>query len=63
MISRGVSLRLGAPNPLALSPALVIPALSPAAEQALVQLQCIGGARFTHPGGEDVPDPQLGSLG
>ena len=44
MISRGVEPGLGTPNPLALSPALVIPALSPAAEQALVQIQCIGRA-------------------
>ena len=53
-----VSLRRGTPNPLALSPALVIPALSPAAEQALVQIQCVGGARCTHPSGEGMRDAQ-----
>ena len=58
-----VSLRRGTPNPLALSPALVIPALSPAAEQALVQIQCVGGARCTHPSGEGMRDAQLDRWG
>jgi len=63
IISRGVRLRRGTPNPLALSPALVIPALSPAAEQALVQIQCVGGARCTHPSGEGMRDAQLDRWG
>jgi len=58
-----VSLRRGTPNPLASSPALVIPALSPAAEHALVQIQCSGGARFTHPSGEVMRCAQLDRSG
>jgi len=58
-----VSLRRGTPNPLASSPALVIPALSPAAEHALVQIQCSGGARFTHSSGEVMRDAQLARWG